>query len=413
MASGKLSEVAEALLETSEKSQIPHSRPEPLQIMAESSHHPERIFSRSPTLSSLPENGVSSLASEQINSTDFARSGRQYTDSSTSTSENSFGLNSNRSSIAPQLSQPLSLHLNSSEQQLQAAKAAIQRESALFEAIRSELRTIPSPHQNQSPRMPVDGDLRDIHELREGLSWRIGLYGQDVSTDTVNNIIVVLHDYGGDHSSVKPMVKKHFADPQTALLCLGGIHRLRPTSGQVGGLYWTDEQNGNSYHRAVRLILEHVIGKILVEKCNFPPSNIALLGHGQGGSVALAIAAVWETTRLGGVVTIDGPPPEYIIPSTTPRIPTPVLMIGGRLGALTPQAEQRARDLFLHVDVDLRAGVDVLPIAELLASKGDSDEIRTAKDFLAHSLRQEEWETQTVLTFGKSVKIYYCLLLLT
>lgn len=260
--------------------------------------------------------------------------------------------------------------------------------------------------------MPVDGDLRDINELREGLSWRIGLYGQDVSTDTVNNIIVVLHDYGGDHSSVKPMVKKHFADPQTALLCLGGIHRLRPTSGQVGGLYWTDEQNGNSYHRAVRLILEHVIGKILVEKCNFPPSNIALLGHGQGGSVALAIAAVCETTRLGGVVTIDGPLPEYIIPSTTPRIPTPVLMIGGRLGALTPQAEQRARDLFLHVDVDLRAGVEVLPNAELLASKGDSDEIRTAKDFLAHSLRQEEWETQTVLTFGKSLKVYHCLLLL-
>jgi hypothetical protein len=81
-------------------------------------------------------------------------------------------------------------------------------------------------------------------------------------------------------------------------------------------------------------------------------------------------------------------------------------MVGGRLGALTPQAEQRAKDLFLHVDVDLRPGVNMLPIAQLLASKGDSDEIKTAKDFLAHSLRQEEWETQTVLTFGKSVKVY-------
>jgi predicted esterase len=405
MASGELSDIAEAQRETLGKSQIPHSRPEPLQIIAESSHHPERIFSRSPTLSSLPENGVSSLASGQINSTDFARSGRQYTDSTTSTSENSFGRNSNRSSIAPQLSQPLSLHFNSSEQLLQA-KAAIQRESAVFEALRSELRAIPSPHQNRSPQMPVDDDLKDIRELREGLSWKIGLYGQDASKDTVNNIIVVLHDYGGDHSSVKPMVKKHFADPQTALICLGGIHRLRPTSGQVGGLYWTDEPNGNSYHRAVRLILEQVIGKVLIEKCNFPPSNIALLGHGQGGSVSLAIAAVWETTRLGGVITIDGPLPEYMIPSTTPRIPTPVLMVGGRLGALTPQAEQKAKDLFLHVDVDLRPGVDMLSIAQLEASNGDFDEIKTAKDFLAHSLRQEEWETQTVLTFGKSVKVY-------
>jgi predicted esterase len=222
------------------------------------------------------------------------------------------------------------------------------------------------------------------------------------SEDTVNNIIVVLHDYGGGHSSVKPMVKKHFADPQTPLLCLGGIHHLRPISGgQVGGLYWTDEPNGNSYHRAVRLILEHVIGKVLIEKCNFPSRNIALLGHGQGGTVALAIAAVWETTRLGGVITIDGPPPEYIAYSQTCRIPTPVLMIGGRLGFITPQAEKKAKDLFLHVDVDLRPGVEVLPIAQLLESKGDSDEIKTAKDFLAHSLGQEEWETQTVLTFGK------------
>jgi len=79
-------------------------------------------------------------------------------------------------------------------------------------------------------------------------------------------------------------------------------------------------------------------------------------------------------------------------------------MIGGRLGALTPQAEQRAKDLFLHVDVDLRPGVEVLPLAQLLDSTADSDEIKTAKDFLAHSLRQEEWETQTILTFGKSVK---------
>src|SRR5690242_10470616 len=114
MASGELSEVAETQRETLGKSQIPHSRPDPLQIIAESSHRPERILSQSPTLSSLPENGVSSLGSGQINPTDFSRPRRQYTDSTTSTSENSFGLNSNRSSIVPQLSQPLSIHINSS-----------------------------------------------------------------------------------------------------------------------------------------------------------------------------------------------------------------------------------------------------------------------------------------------------------
>ena len=386
MASGEVSEVEESH-ETSRKSPVPHSRPEA-------------------TLSDLPENEVSEL----INSTDFARPPRQYTDSTTSTIETSYGLNSNRSSITPQLGQPLNIPLSSS---VQAVKAAIQRESKVFEALRSELSTIPSPHQRQSPRMPVDDDFKNTAEIQQSLSWKIGLYGQNSSVDTVKNIIIVLHDYGGDDSSIKPIIKKHFADPQTAVLCLGGTYRLRTTVGQGAGLCWTDEPNGISYHQAVSLIVNKVIGTVIIEKCNFPPSRIAFIGHGQGGSLALAIAAVLETTRLGGVITIDGPPPEYIIPPTSPRIPTPILMIGGKLGALTPQVEQRVKGLFLHVDVNLRHNVSMLPLSQLLASNGELDEIKTAKDFLAHSLRQEEWETQAVLTLGKLVKVYWCRLRLT
>jgi predicted esterase len=384
--------------ETTAKTRNPPSRLEPSKNIAESSNPQERILYRPPQLDSLPENAPAATALTQVNVTDYAPPARQYTDSTTSTPENSFGLSSHRSSIAPLFNQPIHSQ-SSSEQQLQAARQAIDIQTALFEDLKSSLRSVPSPHRDQRPRIPVDDDLRAIRELQDGLSWKIGAYGDERFRNDITNIIIVLHDYGGVEWSLKALVKKHLAHSETAFLFLGGINRIRLVSGgQMGGLHWADDHpDSNSYHRAVRLILEHVISKVLIKKCNFAPCNIAILGHGQGGTVALAIAAVWDTTRLGGIITIDGPPPEYITHNQPTRSPTPVLIIGGRLGAITPQAEQRVNELFLYVDTDLRPRVDGLSV-DLLTN---SEEIRTAQDFLAHSLRQEEWETQAVLTFGR------------
>ncbi|KAE8449128.1 hypothetical protein EG329_008512 [Mollisiaceae sp. DMI_Dod_QoI] len=392
----------------------PSPRPDPLQNVAESSFHPERserLLSRSPTLASLPENGVTSLAFAQINTADLAHPARQFTDSSNSTSSNSAGLSSNRSSIAPLLNQPLLPQLTPSEQQLAAARQILEEQSAQFNAIRSDLRTVPTPHLHQSPRLPSDADLSAFPEIQDSLSWKIRTYRNDTSQSIIQSIIIVLHDHGGDHDSVKPLAKNHIAHPQTAFLCLGGISRLHPVQGQNGGLNWADEPNGNTYHRAVRLILEHVIGKVLVETCNFSPKNIAILGHGQGGSVALAIASIWDTTRFGGIITIDGAPPKYITSPRAARNPTPALLIGGELGTITRSAEQKTRDLFIYVDKSLRPGAVAIPVDLLFQPEG-SDEIDTIKDFLAHSLRQEEWETQTVLTFdGGGIRGYGSLLI--
>jgi predicted esterase len=278
----------------------------------------------------------------------------------------------------------------------------------VFEALRPELRTVvPSPHQNQSPRIPVEGDFEEIPEINRSLSWRIGVFGTNGNSDAIKHIVVVLHDHDGDHSSVKPLVRNHLAHPEIAFLCLGGINRLRPVhGGQTGGLDWADEPNGHTYHRAVQLVLEQVIGKVLIDKCNFAPRNIALLGHGQGGSVALTIASVWETTRFGGVITIDSALPGYIPNPEAPRNPTPVLMVGGELGVTTPQAEHKVKQLFLYVDVNLHPEVETLSLAQLVTSDNYSEEIKTLQDFLAHCLREEEWETQTVLTFGKLIEIW-------
>jgi hypothetical protein len=81
-------------------------------------------------------------------------------------------------------------------------------------------------------------------------------------------------------------------------------------------------------------------------------------------------------------------------------------MVGGELGVTTPQAEHKVKQLFLYVDVNLHPEVETLSLAQLVTSDNYSEEIKTLQDFLAHCLREEEWETQTVLTFGKLIEIW-------
>jgi predicted esterase len=380
------------------KPRLAPSKTEPLRNIAENSSQPDRSLSRSPQLTSfsfLPGNVVPTRTPALVNVADFGLPSRQYTDSTTSTSENSCVPISNRSSLANPFHQPLRSQ-SSLDHQLQTAKQATQTQNTLFENLRLTLRNVPSPHQDQRPRIPADKDLQEIRELQQGLSWRIRTYNEAAARSNITRIVVVLHDCGGVDNSLKSWVKQHLTHSETAFIFLDGTHRTYAgSSSQTCG--WADDHpDGNSYHRAVYLLLEHVISKVLIEKCNFSPCNIAILGHGCGGTVALTIGAVWETTRLGGIITIDGPLPEYIGRPTATRNPTPVLILGGRLGVITPQAEQRIKDIFLYVDTELRLGV-----AELeLESLNNSVEIDIVKDFLAHSLRREEWETQAVMTLG-------------
>ncbi|KAH6719339.1 acyl transferase/acyl hydrolase/lysophospholipase [Leptodontidium sp. MPI-SDFR-AT-0119] len=392
------------------KPQNPTSRNEPLQNIAGGPTVPERGLTRSPQLSSLPENGVPNHNAVQLPSTiaDFALPVRQDTDSTTSTSEASYMLRSNRSSIVPQHLQT-SHPLNSSENQLQAARQSIQLQ-ALFENLKVSLKDVPTPHKDQIPRLPKDEDLSEIQEVKHGLSWKIRHYNGETHPGSTANIVLVLHDDGGDETALKPLAKKHLAHPETAFLFLGGITRIRSkSSGQVQGLQWADDLDGNTYQRATRLVLEYVVCRVLISKCNFAPKDIAFIGQGQGGTVALTIASVWDTTRLGGIITIDGPPPEYIACPQTPRNPTPVLVLGGKLGVINPEAEQRIRDMFLFVDTGLQSGVRKLQLNPSVSS----EETQLAQDFLAHSLRQEEWKTQAVLAFdGGGIRGYGSLLIM-
>jgi predicted esterase len=138
----------------------------------------------------------------------------------------------------------------------------------------------------------------------------------------------------------------------------------------------------------------NVITDVLIKKCGFRARDIALVGHDEGGSAALAVAAACCDTEFGGVVSIGG-----ILPSDFPnglpqgdRSPTHVLLLGGSLGDVNNREVLRIETAFAATTK-----------AQKVGKWDDFNEIEDAKlkEFLAHQLWRAEWTKEAVATFGR------------
>ena len=109
------------------------------------------------------------------------------------------------------------------------------------------------------------------------------------------------------------------------------------------GFYWGDDiifdqgtgslEADPGFDRAGKLVSENVVDRILIEKCGFDHREILLFGYGQGGMVALAVAARMRSS-LGGVISVGGTIPSSSMLVNQPKSTTPILLLGGRLGDL-------------------------------------------------------------------------------
>lgn len=136
------------------------------------------------------------------------------------------------------------------------------------------------------------------------------------------------------------------------------------------------------FKASTRLVLDDVIRKALVDKCGYRLREVVLFGFGQGGMVALNVAAGLGKEELGGVVSIGG-----ILPSQAPLPPigqkhkTPVIVCkGGRNSAVTSGAVQRLKDFFDFVEVkEWKKNGDGMPSSR--------DEMLPIMQFFARRLR--------------------------
>lgn len=198
------------------------------------------------------------------------------------------------------------------------------------------------------------------------------------------------------HSSIQSSI---IPGPSRSNTMPTGSNNLENVGEEVEAQLEDEVDENDKHHPTFKASTEQigldVITNVLIKKCGFLPSNIALVGHDQGGSAALAVAAACWATKFGGVVSIGG-----IMPSDFPddfpngsRAPTHVLLLGGKLGDLTDKEVARIESTFSGTTKARKPG-----------KSDDFEDIEDLKlkEFLAHQLRREEWTKEAVVTFGIS-----------
>ncbi|KIW99376.1 uncharacterized protein Z518_11364 [Rhinocladiella mackenziei CBS 650.93] len=89
----------------------------------------------------------------------------------------------------------------------------------------------------------------------------------------------------------------------------------------------------SSLTRAVELVAQDVIAKVLIDKLKYRPEQIHLFGFGQGGSVALSVplhSSLSAQSSLGGIISIGGGLPlSTSLANTSSKNRTPVLLLSG------------------------------------------------------------------------------------
>lgn len=139
------------------------------------------------------------------------------------------------------------------------------------------------------------------------------------------------------------------------------LRALTPLPFDLGGFHWGgdivfDQVTGQmdfdtGFEKAIKVIREEIIQKVLIEKCGYQPKEIFFFGFGQGAMAALAATSSMKE-ELGGIVSIGGPLPGSVVDkSTIAKNGTPVLVLGGSSNTLiTAEAITKLRKTFEFVE---------------------------------------------------------------
>lgn len=200
------------------------------------------------------------------------------------------------------------------------------------------------------------------------------------------NVLILLHGLGDTHASFTTFAKNLLL-PETVCVSIQAPHAL---PFDLDGFHWGDDilfdqSTGNmdvdaGFARAKTLIGEKAIDKGLVQNCGYRRSDVVLFGFGQGGMVALAVAAsLGQAEALNGVISVGGPLPSSIPSPGAQKLKTPVLILGGNSASLiTHSALARIKNTFEFVetvswerkgDSMPRNREELLPIMRFLAGR--------------------------------------------
>lgn len=142
------------------------------------------------------------------------------------------------------------------------------------------------------------------------------------------------------------------------------------------------------------MILREVTQQVFVNQCRFQPRNILLLGHGLGGSAALAAVAAWYEIEFAGVVSIGGRMSEAHYPPAGHKVKTPALVLSGTSDIVDDEALKCICESFGFVNYDLEVGATV-------ACPERKEVVDLLVPYFSYRWGQVEWMKQAVISFGR------------
>ncbi|KAL9612716.1 MAG: hypothetical protein Q9167_002707 [Letrouitia subvulpina] len=219
------------------------------------------------------------------------------------------------------------------------------------------------------------------------------------------NVLLFLHGLGDTHTPFTRLATQ-LALPET--VCLS-FRAPSPLPFDLGGFHWGDDilfddsatgaagpiEYDSGFAKACRVIGEEVVQGVLVQKCGYRTTDIFILGLGQGGMVALALACklhnnnATESTAssagkagagaLGGIISIGGFLPSSCAVEDKGKLGTPLLALGGKAETLmTEEKVEGLRRVFGQVkyvkwgrqgDGMPRSREEMMPVMRFLAER--------------------------------------------
>ncbi|KAG5949628.1 hypothetical protein E4U53_005810 [Claviceps sorghi] len=176
------------------------------------------------------------------------------------------------------------------------------------------------------PRIPTQADLTPLLPLHVTIQ-------PPSPPESTTSVLILLHGLGDSEEPFSAFAR-HMALPGVLSLSVRGPSVLPPSlldEDTRGGYHWGDDIQLDSstgeidpdpgFARAERLVMEGLVRGVLVGECGWDMGHIMVFGFGQGGSLALGMAAVSPQGEAGceardvfnGIVSVGGPLPRSML----------------------------------------------------------------------------------------------------
>ncbi|KAK0392430.1 hypothetical protein NLU13_1925 [Sarocladium strictum] len=194
------------------------------------------------------------------------------------------------------------------------------------------------------PRIPTEADFSDLSKtLPHTLHF-------PSPREATTSIMILFHGLGDSEGPFHNFARS-ISLPGVLAISVRGTSPLPPSllpESAVDGkghFHWGDDINMNpatgeldddpGFEKASELVMNRLVKKVLIEACGWEWTDVLLFGFGQGGSLALGIAArlaagerVTDITggaeresarRCKGVLSIGGPLPQSMVSTVSGR----------------------------------------------------------------------------------------------